>query len=91
MREMQLAALVLEQLGEPLPTLGRVQREPGVRTQLVEQFAEQLGIVDEPAREQLPAVLVNDRDVRALAMQVDSDVNNAWASFGPRTQRAPGA
>jgi hypothetical protein len=29
--------------------------------------------------------------VRALAMQVDPDVNHAWASFGPGTQCAPGA
>jgi hypothetical protein len=27
----------------------------------------------------------------ALAVQVDADVNHAWASFGPGTQRAPGA
>jgi hypothetical protein len=29
--------------------------------------------------------------VRTLAMQVDPDVHHAWASFGPGTQRAPGA
>jgi hypothetical protein len=63
MREMQLAAVALEQLGEPLPTVGRLQREPRLPTQLSEQFAEQLGIVDQPAREHLPTILVNDRDV----------------------------
>jgi hypothetical protein len=91
MRQVQLATIVLEQLGQPFPAVGRLQREPRVLTQLAEQLAKQPGIVDQPAREQLPAVIVNDRDVRALAMQVDSDVNHAWASFGPGTQRAPGA
>jgi hypothetical protein len=50
MREMQLVAGVLEQIGEPL-----------------------LRIVDDPAREQLPPVLVQRRDMRALAVQVDTD------------------
>ena len=60
---MQLAALVLEQLGQPLPTVGRLQREPRLLAQLVEQFAKPVGVVDEPAREQLLAVLVDDRDM----------------------------
>jgi hypothetical protein len=60
---MQLAAVVLEQLRQPLPAVGRLQRELRLPTQLVEQFAEPLRIVDEPARAQLPAVLVDDRDL----------------------------
>jgi hypothetical protein len=82
---------VLEQLGQPLPAVGRLQREPRLLTQFAEQLAESLGIVDEPAREQLLAALVDDRDMRALAVQVDSDVNHAWASFARGTQCAPGA
>lgn len=91
MRQVQLAPLGLEQLREPLPAVGRLQREASVLTELAEQFTEALGVVDQPAREQLLAGLVDDRDVRALAVQLDSDVNHAWASFGPGTQHAPGA
>jgi hypothetical protein len=91
MREMQLAALALEQLRQPLPAVGRLQHEASLLTELAEQRPEALRVVDQPPREQLPAALVDDRHVRAPAMQIDSDVNHAWASFGPGTQRAPGA
>jgi len=90
MRQMQLAALGLEQLGQPLPPVGGLEREPVVVAQLAEQLAEALGVVDQPPRQQLLAALVNHRDMRALAMQVNPDVHHAWASFGPGTQRAPG-
>jgi len=73
MREMQLAALALQQLRQPLPTVGRLERELRVRTQLAQQLAEAIRVVDEPAREHLLAVLVDRCDVRALAMQVNPD------------------
>jgi hypothetical protein len=39
------------------------------------------GVVDDPPREQLAAVLVERRHVRPLAMQVDPDRIHRWASF----------
>src|SRR5215216_5064469 len=52
-------------------------------------------MVDDPAREQLTPALVESRDVRALAMQVDADRIHRWASFDPdsscaRWHSAPG-
>jgi hypothetical protein len=91
MRQMQLAALILEQLGQPLPAIGRFQREPGVLAELGQQPAKHLRIVREPPRQSLAAVLLDNGDMRALAMQVDPDVHHARASLGPGTQHAPGA
>src|SRR3954447_24356238 len=90
MREMQLAILVLEQLGQPLPAVGRLQRELRIGAELADQLAEHLLVVEQPPRHRLAAGLLDHGDLRALAVQVDSDVNHAWASFGPGTQRAPG-
>jgi hypothetical protein len=62
-RQMQLAALMLEQLCQPLPAIRRLQRELGLLTELAQQLAEALAVVDQPTRQQLVAVLVDDRDV----------------------------
>ena len=43
MREVKLATLALEQLGQPLPAIGRLKREPGVLTELAEQLPEARG------------------------------------------------
>jgi hypothetical protein len=40
MRQVQLAALALEQLGQPLPAIGRLERELDVLTKLAQQLAE---------------------------------------------------
>ena len=60
---MQLAALLLKQLCQPLPAIGCLQRELGVLTELAQQLSEALAVVDQPARQQLVTVLVDDRDV----------------------------
>jgi hypothetical protein len=63
MGKMQLVAGVLEQIGQPFPSVGRLERDPGVIAQFVQQAEEGLGLVDDPAREQLIAVLIEDGDL----------------------------
>jgi hypothetical protein len=54
---------LLEQLGQPLPAIGRLERKLGLLAEPAEQLAEALTIVDQPAREQLSAVLIHDGNV----------------------------
>jgi hypothetical protein len=71
-REVHVVAGLLEQLGQPLPPVGGLERHVrGVG--VAEQLLERAWVVDDAAREcQLP-VLVDDRDLRAPAVQVDAD------------------
>ena len=72
MREMHVIAGLLEQLREPLPAVGRLERD--VRSlRVAEQLQECLAVVDDPAREHKLSMLVDDRDLRAPAVQVDAD------------------
>jgi len=86
----QLVAVVLEQLRQPFPAIGRLERDLGLAVELAEQRHERVAVILDPAREQLPAPLVERRDVRALAMQVDADRIHPWASFDPDFTRARG-
>jgi hypothetical protein len=63
MGQVQLVAVVLEQVGQPLPAVGRLERDLGLAVELAEQRHERIGVVDDPAREQLAAALVERRDV----------------------------
>ena len=63
MGEVQLAASLLQDVGEPLPAVGRLERDLGLAVDPLEQLEEGLGVVDYPARQQLPAALVEHRDV----------------------------
>jgi hypothetical protein len=49
----------------------------------MQQLKKRVGVVDDPTRKQLLAVAVEDSDLRALAVEIDSDVHHYWASFGP--------
>ena len=40
-------------------------------------------VVDDPSRQDPVAGLVDDRDVRALAMQIDTDRIHPWVSSHP--------
>ncbi len=72
MREVHVVAGLLEQLREPLPAVGRLERH--VRAvRVAEQLPERVAVVDDPARERKLSVLVDDRDLRAAAVQVDAD------------------
>src|SRR5215216_3394157 len=82
MREVQLVACVLEQIGQPFPAVGRLERDPGL-LELAEQVEKRCRIVDDPARDQLASLLAEDGDLRALAVEVDTDVDHVGASFVP--------
>ena len=73
MRQVQLVAGGLEHVGEPLPAGGRLERDPGLAVDLLEQLEEGLRVVRDPAGEQLPSALIEHGDVRAAPVQVDAD------------------
>jgi hypothetical protein len=91
MGQVQLVAGLLEQVGQPLPAVGRLERDLGFAVDPRQQLEEHLRVVDDPARQKLTAALVNHGDVRALAMQVDADRIHLWASSDPGNQCAPRA
>ena len=88
--EVQLVAGVLEHVGQPLPAVGRLQRDPAF-AEALQQRQERLRVVDDSPRQQLHARLVERRDVRALAMQIDTDRIHLWASPVGGYQCAPRA
>jgi hypothetical protein len=79
----KLIAVLLEQFGQPLPAVGRLERDPGVAVELGQQLDEGLRIVDDPARKEKLPLIADHGDVRALAMQVDADRIHSWASSSP--------
>ena len=79
--EMELDPLALEQVGQPLPAEGSLERHRRPLRELSERGKQGLRLVDDPAGEQLLAVLVERAELRGLAMQVDPDVHHYWASF----------
>jgi hypothetical protein len=76
MRETQLVPLLLEQIGEPFPAVGRLERDLQLAAQLSKDRLQRLRLVDHPAREQLRPGLVERGDLRALAMEIDADVDH---------------
>ena len=73
---MKLDPLVLEQVSEPLPAEGGLERDPRFPSQLGEDGAQRLRVVRHPAREQLQTVLVEGGEVRGPAVEVDADVDH---------------
>jgi hypothetical protein len=69
---------------------GRGARNVGLAADLGQQRKERPRVVDDPPRQDLVAGLVEDRDVRALAMQVDTDRIHPWASSHPDLSVRPG-
>jgi hypothetical protein len=63
----------------------------GLAVEPAQQRDERVGVVGDPAREQFAAVLVQRRDMRALAMQVDADRIHPRASFVPGLNLTPEA
>src|SRR5438093_4543048 len=87
-REVQLVALLLEQVGEPLPAVGRLERDLQLATEFGQDRFQCLRVVRDSAREQLPALLVESGDLRALAMEIDADVDHLLEPpFGRRRPR----
>jgi hypothetical protein len=91
MRQMQLAAAILQQLRQPLPTVGGLQREGRLVPELGDHLLEDIGVIDDPTRQHLHATLVDGRDMRALAMQVDTDVNHCGPPSGREQTERPRA
>jgi hypothetical protein len=99
MSKVKLDPLSVEQIQQPLPTERGLERDPRFPSQLHEDRAQYIRIVPHPAREQLDPLLVEGRNVRGPAMQVDR-TNTTTVSFpllswpprlsakGRRTQKA---
>jgi hypothetical protein len=68
MREVQLVPLLLEQLGQPFPTVGRLECHLQLAAQLGQDRLQRLRLVRDSAREQLPTSLVEGGDLGALAV-----------------------
>ena len=83
MSEVELDPLGLEQVGEPLPAEGGLERDLRVRAQLGEDGAQRVRVVRHPAREQLETLLVEGGDVRGPAMEVDADVDHGGLLSDP--------
>jgi hypothetical protein len=82
----QLVAGVLEQIGEPLPAVGRLERDLGLAVDLRQQLEERGRVVRDPPRQQLAALIVEHRNLRARAVQIDTRPSNnqpSKASFVP--------
>jgi hypothetical protein len=90
MGEVELIARPLEDIGEPLPAVGRLQRDLRLALQLPKELQEGGGIVLDPPRDDLVALPVDGCEVRAAAMQVDTDRIHPWASFDPGFSLRPG-
>jgi len=90
MGEVDVVAGLLEQVGEPLPAVGRLERY--VRpVGVAEQLPERIRVVDDPPRERKLPVLVNDRDLRAPAVQVDADQRVGLLTVGTSVSNCPAA
>ena len=88
---MQLAAAILQQLRQPLPTVGGLKRELRLVPKFCDHRLEDVGVIDDPPREHLHAALVDGGDVRALAMQIDTDVNHRGPPSGREQTQRPRA
>jgi hypothetical protein len=76
MGQVQLDPLRLEQVRDPLPAEGGLERNPPLPTQLREDRAQHLRVVRHPAREQLQTLLVESRNMRGPTVKVDADVDH---------------
>src|SRR6266540_3419337 len=91
MGEVQLVALLGEQVGEPLPAVGRLERDLQLAAELGQDRLQRLRVVRDSAREQLPALLVEGGDLRALAMEIDADVDHLLGPPSVPTSTTPSA
>ena len=76
MREVQLMPLGLEEIGEPLPAVGRLECDPQLTAQLGQDRLQRLRVVRDPTRKQLRPVLIESGDLRARAMKIDADLDH---------------
>jgi hypothetical protein len=64
----------LEQVDDPVPTVGRVDHHLGVRAGFADRLEQRQRIVRDPNAIELLAVRVHGIDHRPATMQVDPDV-----------------
>jgi hypothetical protein len=83
MGEVELDPLGLEQICQPLPAEGGLERDLRLPSQLREDRPQRLRVVRHPAREQLEALLVEGSNVRGPAMKVDADVDRSGLLSDP--------
>ncbi len=82
MGHMRLDAGLGEEVSEPAPAIRRLEGDAQrPRLQLAEDAEELLGTVRDATAEHQVSDLIESHDVRAFAMQVDSEVHHLWASF----------
>jgi hypothetical protein len=73
--QVRLQVEPVEQVGQPAPAVGGLERDRGARRQPAEDRDQLGGVVGQVAVEQLRAVLVQQRHLRALAVHVHADVD----------------
>src|SRR5437899_8110558 len=91
MGEVQLVALLVEQVGEPLPAVGRLERDLELAAELGQDRLQRLRVVRDSTREQLRPLLVQSSDLRALAMEIDTDVDHLLGPPSVPTSTTPPA
>jgi hypothetical protein len=80
--QVRLEAVVLQQLHQPPPAERGLERRRGARRQIADHAQDRLHAVGHVPVGEHPAILIDDRHLRALAVHVDSDVNrHRRASF----------
>src|SRR5271166_326060 len=80
MSQVQLIAAVLEQLGEPLPAIGRLHRDLALTLQASEQLEELLTAIRDPLRQKQLALLIDHRDMRTATMKINPNSGHESAS-----------
>jgi hypothetical protein len=81
--QVELDPLGIEEVCEPLPAEGRLERHPRLPSQLREDGTQRLRVVRDPTREQLQALLVEGSHVRGPAVEVDADVDHGGLLSDP--------
>src|SRR5919201_52444 len=90
MYQVGLQAELVEQVGQPAPAVGGLERDRGPRVQLPEQCSQLGRVVGQVAVGELRASLVEQRDLRALAVDVHADVDTHQGLL-PCARRIPAA
>jgi hypothetical protein len=79
--QVRLQVQLAQQVDQPAPAVGGLEGDRGAGLELAQE-RHQLGrVVGQVAVEQLRAIVVQQRHLRALAVHVHADVNPHWASL----------
>jgi hypothetical protein len=72
---MRLRFQLLQQLRQPAPAIGGLERDRGAGLQAAQDRGQPGGVVGQVAVKDLAAVLVHQRHLRALAVDIHADVH----------------